>query len=216
MKISTVWKILLVWFAIVLIIFFIAKEFSIFSFGIVFVFLLGVLPWKFRNEIRKFFVKIKLNSFKGFFLVAFLITAVEETICYLMGNKVAYPVLWIDILLVFFIWLGWFGSWYFFISKKYLFTNLEMILASGLPGVLYEYVAKPEFLANPLGVLIAFPLASVIYSVIFIFPSTTLNFSGKNNSWTKWLVAMFLPFAISLPLVIIAFVVLKIFGIVIM
>lgn len=212
MRMSTIWKILIGWFLIICLIFLITKNYSVFVFAITSSLIFGLLPYLYRDKIKTFFKKVGLHNVLGFFLVAFVITALEETYCYLLGNKVAYPVLSIDIFLVFFIWLGWFGVWYFWISKKYFFTDAEAILAAGLPGVLYEYVSKPEFLANPLGILIAFPLSAVIYSAIFVIPMQTLDLSGKKKGWRKYLVSLIVPFLISLPIAIISFVVLKIFN----
>ncbi|VVB79089.1 Uncharacterised protein [uncultured archaeon] len=204
MKISTIWKILIGWFLIVCLIFLIAKNYSVFVFGITAPLILGLLPYFYRNNIKNFFKRVGLHNVWGFFLVAFIITVLEESYCYILGNEVAYPVLSVDVFLVFIIWLGWFGTWYFWISKKYSFTSAEAILAAGLPGVLYEYVSKPEFLANPLGVLIAFPLSAVIYSAIFVIPMQTLDIRGKKTGWRKYFDSLVIPFLISLPLAIAA------------
>lgn len=213
MNIDSIWKIILSWFCIVCILFLLTGNSSIAIFGLTYGIGFAALSLFFKERIKDFLSRQGFRTAFGFFALALLATIFEESYCFFLGNKIAHPNLLIDILFVYTIWLGWFGAWYFFLSKKYKFNEKEALFAAGLSGIMYEYAGKPEFLANPTGILIVAPLAIVIYATLFIIPMQAIDFTGKEDGWTKYIAAMLLPFIISLPIAILDLLVLAVFKI---
>ncbi|MBW6518488.1 MAG: hypothetical protein K0A89_08315 [ANME-2 cluster archaeon] len=96
----------------------------------------GGLAYRFRHLVVPYFERIGLYNYKGFLLLSIIVTVTEETYCYLLGNKIAYPVLWIDLVLVTGLWTVWFGTWYLYLSKKYASTEKEALMTAASTGVL--------------------------------------------------------------------------------
>ena len=151
--------------------------------------------------------KLRLDNYAGFMLLAIAITFVEETFCYVTGNHIAYPVLWIDLVLVAGMWAVWFSTWYFYLSKKYAYDEKEALLLAGIAGIFYEFVGTGAFLTTPLEALAITPLAIVVYAAIFIWPMQLIDFKGTSESWTKYPVSVLLPFALTFPVAAVLFIV---------
>ncbi|MCG7849392.1 MAG: hypothetical protein MIO93_09475 [ANME-2 cluster archaeon] len=155
LDIESAWKILLIWFALVIVIFSIAHEWGVVALGVTYGLVFGGLPIVFRRLVMPFFKRMVLYNYKGFLLLSVIVSAT--------GNRIAHPVLWIDLGLVTGLWTVWFGTWYFYLSKKYAFTEKEALMTSAFTGVLYEYIGTGYFLLNPLGVVLAFPKLFIIF-----------------------------------------------------
>ena len=207
------WKIMLLWFTLVMIILSIAGEWGVVAFGLTYGIIFGGFAYRYRRKVMPFFQKIKLDNYLGFLLLAVVITITEEIYCYALGNRIAHPVLWIDLILVTVMWTVWFGTWYFFLSKKYMFTEKEALMVAGFTGIFYEFIGTGAILTNPFGFLIATPLAVVIYAAIFVLPMQLITFNGKNNSKTKYLVGSILPFILTIPVAIALYLIFSIFNV---
>ena len=173
------WKAILIWYIIVILIFSMAGEWGVATFGITYGLVFGGFAYRFRKKVREFFSRIGLFNYKGFLFLSIVISITEETYCYLLGNRIAYPVLWIDLVLVTTMWTAWFGTWYFYLSKKYAFTEKEALMTAAATGVFYEYIGTGGFLQNPFGIFLAFPLAVVIYAAIFILPMQLMELTDE-------------------------------------
>ena len=155
------------------------------AFGVTYGLVFSGLTYRFRRLVVPFFKRMGLYNYKGFLLLSVIVSLTEETYCYLLGNRIAQPVLWIDLVVVTGLWTVWFGTWYFYLSKKYAFPEKEALMTSAFIGVLYEYTGTGYFLQNPLGVVLAFPLAVVVYAAIFVLPMQLIEFTGTNDSKMK-------------------------------
>ena len=201
------WLVMLAWFAIAMAVFSIAREWSIVEFGVGFGLLFGSIAWAIRKSVRPAFKKLHLDNLAGFSLLAVLVSSGEEIFCWALGNRKANPVIWKDLVLVNGIWLVWFATWYFRLSKRYLFKEKEALMLGAMIGVIYEYISSGAFLVNPAGILLGLPLAVVVYAAIFMLPMQLLDFTGKSDSRLKYVEAPILPyilsFAAAIPLIII-------------
>lgn len=205
MNVEKAWKVLLVWYVIVMVIFLIAREWSVAAFGITYGLVFGGVAYRYRHRVRPIFSRAGLDNYTGFLMLSLIITVTEETYCYLLGNNIAHPVLWVDLVLVTVLWSVWFGTWYFYLSRRYVFSEKEALMTAGAAGVLYEYVGTGVFLKNPIEAVIAIPLALVIYAAIFVLPMQLIDFTGTNNSWKKYPVGVILPFILTIPAAVIVF-----------
>lgn len=200
------WLVMLAWFAIAMAVFSIAREWSIVEFGVGFGLLFGSIAWWLRKGVRPAFRKLRLDNFAGFALLAVIVSSGEEIFCWALGNRIANPVLWKDLVLVNGIWLVWTATWYFRLSKRYVFREKEALMLGASVGVLYEYISSGAFLYNPWGILLGLPLAVVVYAAIFMLPMQLIDFTGKSNSGLKYVEAPLLPyilsFAAAIPLII--------------
>ncbi len=213
MNTEFMWKIILLWFAVVVTIFCIAREWSVAAFGVTYGLGFGGMSYTYRKKVKSFFEKVHLNNSGGFLLLAVIVTITEEVYCYALGNQIAHPVLWVDLILVTVMWLVWFSTWYFWLSKKYKFEEKEALLVAGSTGILYEFVGTGEVLRNPFGILLAAPLAVVVYAAIFVLPMQVITFTGKNTGKMKWVVGGVLPFALTIPVALVLYLFLSLFGI---
>jgi hypothetical protein len=146
LDIDSAWKILLIWFGLVILLLSIAREWRVVSFGVTYGLVFGGLAYHFRHLVVPFFERMGLYHYKGFLLLSVIVSVTEEIYCYVPGNTIAYPVLWVDLVLVTGLWTVWFWTWYFYLSKKYAFTEKEALMTSASTGVLYEYIGTGYFL----------------------------------------------------------------------
>jgi hypothetical protein len=207
-------SLLLLWFMAVVVVFFVAGNRSAAVFAFLYAIVYGGICYRFRSEIRRFLVNMPGNTVMKFFFVAFLVAAAEEIFCFLMGNHIALPVLWADILFCSFVWFGWFGTWYFYLSKHYRFGEQEALLVAGISGLLYE--GSGLVLANPpavLAILLITPFLALVYSAIFLVPMQLIRFTGTKESLWKYPVSVVLPFLISVPIAILVFIVFILAGV---
>lgn len=207
------WKVMLSWFAAVMIILSIAGEWSVVVFGVTYGLVFGGVAYKNRKKVKSFFEKVGLDNYKGFLFLTVIITVTEEVYCYVLGNQIAHPVLWVDLILVTVMWSVWFGTWYFFLSKRYYFEEREALMVAAFTGVFYEFVGTGAFLENPFGVVLAVPLAVIVYAALFVLPMQLIPFTGENASKTKYVVGVVLPFVLTLPVALVLYLVFSIIGI---
>ena len=64
---------------LVCLIFLFTKNYSVFVFGITGSLIFGLIPYLHRDKIKIFFKKVGLHNVWGFFILAFIITALEES-----------------------------------------------------------------------------------------------------------------------------------------
>lgn len=207
------WKIMLLWFVLVMVILCIAREWSVVAFGVTYGLGFGGIAYTLRKKVRPFFQRINLDNYGGFLLLTVVVTITEETYCYLLGNQIAHPVLWVDLIMVTVMWSVWFGVWYFFLSKRYIFEEKEALMTAGFTGVFYEYVGTGAVLTNPFGFLLAIPLAVVVYAAIFVWPSQLLTYTGERTDKTKYVVGVVLPFVLTIPAALVLYLIFSVFGI---
>ena len=213
MNVKTVWKGILSWFIIVMVIFALAKEWSVVAFGMTYGLGFGGIAYSLRGKVGRFFAKRGLRTYYGFLLLAVSITVSEEVYCYALGNQVAHPVLWIDLIMVTVMWSVWFSTWYFFLSRRYFFEENEALLVGGFTGVFYEFVGTGALLENPFGIVLAVPLAVVVYAAIFVWPLQLLTFTGKQTGRMKYIVGSVFPFLLTIPVAVALYFVFAICGI---
>jgi hypothetical protein len=205
---NLIWKLMLAWFALVIIIFVIAGGWSLIVFAVGFGIILGGVFYRYRRSVRPLLHRLRLDNYAGFFLLSIAVTVAEETLCYVAGNRIAYPVLWIDLIIISVMWTVWFGTWYFYLSKKYAFQEKEALMVASLTGILYEYLSSGMF-PNPLALLILTPLAVVVYSAIFVLPMQLIDFTGKDNRLRKYLVSIVLPYVLTIPVAVALYIILS-------
>jgi hypothetical protein len=215
MKLTTnlAWKIMLAWFIAIMIIFVIAREWVVFTFGTTYGLIFGGLAYRYRSKVRPFFKRIGLDNYRGFLILAIIVSVTEETYVYILGGDIAHPVLWIDLVLVTGMWTVWFGTWYFYLSKKYAFSEKEALMTAGFIGVFYEYIGTGKIIENPLLIISFTPLAVIIYAAIFMLPMQLINFTGENESKMKYPVSVILPFILTIPVAIALYIIFSIFQI---
>ena len=201
------WLVMLAWFSAVMAIFAIAREWGIIEFGVGFGLVFGSVAWWLRKRVRPAMRKARLDNIYGFALLAVTISSAEEIFCWALGNDIANPVIWKDLVIVNGVWLAWFATWYFLLSKKYHFIEKEALMLGASVGVLYEYISSGAFISNPAGLVLAVPLAVVVYSAIFVLPMQLIDFSGTGKSGIKYIAAPLLPyvlsFSVAIPLVLV-------------
>ena len=204
---------MIVWFLLVMVILCIAGEWSVVGFGVTYGLGLGGIAYKYRRKVRPFFERVRLNNYRGFLLLTVGITITEEVYCWALGNQIAHPVLWVDLILVTVMWSVWFSTWYFFLSKRYYFEEKEALMVAAFSGVFYEYLGTGEVLRNPFGVILAVPLAVVVYAALFVLPMQLIQFTGEYTGRTKYVVGVVLPFLLTLPVALILYIVLSVVGV---
>jgi len=207
-------SLLLLWFMAIVIVFFVAGNRGAAVFAFLYAIGYGGLCYRYRGTIKRFLVSLPGHPALKFFAVAFLVSAAEEVFCFLTGNHVALPVLWADVLFCGLVWFGWFGTWYFYLSKRYSYGEQEALLTAGVSGLLYEGTGL--VLANPLGIfalLLIAPFLALVYSAIFIVPMQLISFTGTRNGRWKYPVSVLLPYIVSVPITMALFVLFSILGV---
>jgi hypothetical protein len=193
------WAVLVAWAVASSVLFMLIGGLGMGGFVLSFGLLFGGLAWKYRRSVRPLMARVRLDNLAGFVLLALVVPALEETLCWGLGNTVAMPVLWKDILFCAAVWLPWFLCWRFFLSKRYRVTEKEALLLAASTGLLYEFAGKPGVFSNPLGLFLVAPLIVVVYAAIFIIPMQLIDFSGAKDGPSKYLVAPVLPYLLSWP-----------------
>jgi len=193
------WTVIFVWFFIVIAIFLLAASWSIVSFALSFGAIFGGLAWRYRKSVRPFMARLRLDNFAGFLILGIGISALEEVWCRALGNHVAMPVLWKDVVFCTVVWLPWFAVWYLFLSKRYCFGEKEALLLAASAGLLYELVGSGAIFSNPAGLLLAVPLDIVVYAAIFVIPMQLIEFKGTGRTNWKFAAAPVLPYLLSWP-----------------
>jgi hypothetical protein len=200
------WLVMLAWFGAVIAIFALAQNWALVSFALLFGIGFGAIAWSIRSKVRPAFQRLGLANFGGFAILAVAISSGEEVLCWALGNRIANPVLWKDLVVVNGTWLVWYASWYFILSKRFAYQEKEALFLAACTGILYEYISSGAFWANPAGIVLGAPLAAVVYAALFILPMQLVDFSGKDEKPLKYVESPFLPyllsFAVALPLVI--------------
>jgi hypothetical protein len=107
----------------VVVVFFLAGNRNAAVFAFLYTIVYGGLCYRYKDNIKTFLKGLPVNTVIKFFSVAFPVAAAEEVFCFLMGNRIALPVLWADVLFCGLVWFGWFGTWYFYLSKRYRFGS---------------------------------------------------------------------------------------------
>lgn len=205
MNTKSVWSIIAIWFSVSIIVFSLEKMWSIVLYAISFGVVYGGFVYKIRNRIKKGIESSRFNNFFGFIIVAVLVSIAEEVYVYALGNQIAIPNILLDIIVVPTEWAVWFAFWYLLLSQKYKFTESEALLTAGLTGILYEYVGTGFFMSNPIGFFLSIPLAVVVYSAIFVLPMQFIDFSGKKDGISKYVVSVGLPYLFTIPIALIIY-----------
>lgn len=204
---------MILWFVAVIVILCIAGEWSVVVFGVTYGLGFGGIAYRYRRKARPCFERVRLNNYIGFLLLTVGITVTEEAYCYALGNRIAHPVLWVDFILVTVMWSVWFSTWYFFLSRRYYFEEKEALMVAAFAGVFYEFLGTGEVLRNPFGVILAVPLAVVIYAALFVLPMQLIRFTGERTGRMKYVVGVLLPFLLTLPVALILYILLSVVGV---
>ena len=201
-----VWKLVFIWAVISFIILSIAKVWDVVIYGITYCFIFGGLLYKFRNKIGRALEKLHFKNFIGFALLVTFLTVIEELyVLKLSGPEaLAHPTLWVNLVLVSSFWLVWLSTWYFYLSKKYVFTKEQAILTAGFSGIMYELVGTLKiFDIN--AVLFITPISILVYATVAIIPMQLIDFTGQKDSKAKYLISVVLPFLITIPVALILY-----------
>jgi hypothetical protein len=193
------WCIVGAWFFASLAVFMLIGAWSVATFALTFGLLFGALGWKCRRLVRPAMARLRLDNLAGFILLALGISALEEVWCFSFGNKVALPVLWMDVAFCAAVWLPWFLAWRLFLSKRYHFGEKEALLLAASTGLLYELVGSGAIFRYPAGLLLMAPLDIVVYAAIFVLPMQLIDFTGTRTGPGKYLVAPILPYLLAWP-----------------
>ncbi len=196
---STAWKAVLAWFTFSIAVLFLEGALSIVTYVLSFGVGYGGLVYFFRHRLRKMSANLDRARFPVFIAVAVLVSILEEFYVYLLGNSIAVPNIWLDIIVVPAEWAAWFSAWYFLISRHFSFSEKQVLLCAGLAGILFEYSGKGFLLSDPLAMAVFYPTAIVVYAAIFILPMQFMKLSGTNDSWIKYPVAVLIPYFFSIP-----------------
>lgn len=199
MKISLLWKVLLICFAVSVTILLVSGELSVAIFAMTFGGGYGGFIFTQRDRIRYFFESRKLDIFPVYITLAILVSVAEEIYVYSLGNRIAVPNIFSDIIIVPGEWAVWFTVWYYFIARRYLFNTGTALFTAGLEGLLFEYLGNGLALSNPIGFIVSIPTTIAVYASIFVLPMQLINFKGKINRWWKYPIAVILPYIFTLP-----------------
>jgi hypothetical protein len=195
------WIVIIVWLIAVLAIAGFVAAWNLVAFILTYGFVFGGIAYRYRGRVRPAFKRVGLDNYKGFVLLSVAMSVMEEVWCFLAGCDIAYPVLWVDLIIVSIGWQVWFSAWYFFLSRRYWFGEREALMVAALVGVLYEVVGTGRIFTNPMESLLIVPAAVVIYAALFVLPMQLIDFRGKNRSRTKYPVSVVLPFLLTIPLI---------------
>ncbi len=199
MKTGLIWKIIAALFVFSMLVMAIERSWSIIAYSVTYGVIYGGTVYLLRGKIRSFFSGIGRTRYPLFLILSLVVSVSEEVYVYILGNHIAIPNIWLDIIIVPLEWAAWFSGWYYLISRKYKFTEGQALLAAGLAGILFEYSGEGFLAFNPLAMLIFFPTAIVIYSAIFILPMQLIQFTGEKETWLKFPIGVFVPYLLSIP-----------------
>ena len=202
-----------VWPAIVaasLLVFAVVGEWSTVIFVSTFAGAYGLLVWSKRQGIRDWLRVHFRNRTLGILIIGTTVSVLEELYCYVLGVRLAHPILWADLVIVTSMWMVWFMTWHLFLSRRFAFTEKEYLFTAGTAGILFEYIGGG--ISDPLGALLMAPLAISVYMAVFILPSLLMDFDGENASLIKYPVAIFLPYLLMIPVAFIVFPLISLFG----
>lgn len=189
----------MVWFVLSIAILSFSHDWSEVTFSASFGVIYGGLVYLYRQKISDALESSKMKNFPVYLAVCILVSVFEELYVYGLGNRIAVPNIWQDILIVPGEWLVWFATWYLFTAGKFKFTPGEALFAAGLEGVMFELVGNGMILSNPIGFLVSAPLTIVVYAAIFILPMQFINFTGNIESLWKYPVAVIVPYILVIP-----------------
>lgn len=198
-ELNRFWKILLAWYAIYAVGMSLSHNWTVLAFSLTFGVGYGGGVYIMRRRIRSVFLRIKTGRFPVFIFISLAISAAEEYYVHILGNRTALANIWLDMIIVPITWIAWMSTWYLFLSRRYGYTEEEILLLSGSTGILFEYVGTGSFLTNPLGFVLSIPATIIVYAAIFILPMQMISFNGINRSWTRYPVSSILPYVLSLP-----------------
>jgi len=198
--VDLVWKALMAWAAVDLIIFAIVQSWNLIAFSVLFGLVFGYVSWTFRDRLRLALKQAGLDNFAVFLILAFVIGVFEELVCWGLGNRIANPILWADLIQVCVSWLFWFATWHLFLAKRFAYSEKEALLLGASVGILYEGVSSLNIFISPLLVLLMAPLAVVIYAAIFLLPLQLIDLKGTDRSLWRFPAGIFLPYLASLPM----------------
>ena len=116
-KTKNAWRMLAVWLAISILIFAAEKQWSLIIFTLSFGVLYGGGIYRFRLRIRNAVHARRLDRFSAYAAVAVSVSVAEEFYVFALGNRIAVPDIWLDVIIVPAEWLVWFATWYFILSR---------------------------------------------------------------------------------------------------
>lgn len=193
------WKTILVWSIISLAILVVLQNWSEVTFVLTFVVAYGGIVFLMQKRINAYLYSSGLKRFPVYLAVCVLVSVFEEFYVFALGNRIAVPDIWKDIVIVPGEWSVWFATWYLLLAKKYSFAPGEALFAAGFEGIMFEFIGTGLIVADPIGFLISFPLTIIVYAAIFILPMQFLSFSGSYKSKWKLPVSVFLPYVLTIP-----------------
>lgn len=191
---------MLTWFVVSIIILSITGNWGNVIFSLTFGVVYGGVVYTQRERIRKLLGSINRRRYALFLALAITVSVLEEIYVYSLGNKIAVPDLMLDIIIVPAEWAVWFTTWYFVISRRFLFSEGEALLMAGIEGILFEYSGGLAILGNIPGFLVSIPVTVVVYAAIFILPMQLIKFEGKSSRWVKYPIAVVLPYLFTIPM----------------
>jgi len=210
---NTAWKILLAWFCVSVAIMAFVGAWPLVAYVITYAVVFGGLAWKYRDRVRPLFKRLKLDNFKGYMLLAVIVTITEELWCWVLGCTLAHPNILVDLFFVTLLWSVWFATWYLYLARKFRFTEKAALLTAASIGVLFEYATKPEMILNPAVLAVSIPLGVLVYAAIFLLPMQLITFDGKKESWVKYPVSVTLPYLLTIPVAILVYIILAALGV---
>lgn len=199
-RIDLVWLAILVWATADLVIFALVGNWNLIAFTVLFGLVFGYVSWTVRVKFRTVLKKAGFDNLPIFLLLAFVIGVFEELVCWGLGNRIANPILWEDLVQVCVTWLFWFATWYLFLARRFHYSEKEALLLGASVGILYEGVSSLSIFTSPLLVILMAPLALVIYAAIFLLPLQLIDLKGTDRSLWRYPAGIFLPYLASLPI----------------
>lgn len=199
------WKVILIWSAISIFILSATHDWSEVIFTVTFGFLYGGMVYHNSQKIGDFSESSGLKNFPVYIAVCLLVSVVEELYVYSLGNRIAVPIIWKDLVIVPGEWLVWFAAWYLIIARKFAFSYGEVLFLSGFGGIMFEFLGNGLAITNIVGFIITFPLTIVVYAAIFILPMQFINFSGQSHSFWKYPASIIIPYVLTIPVTILLY-----------
>lgn len=199
LTLSLGWKVLFVWFSISILVLSITGDWGNVVFSLTYGVGYGGFVYVQKNKIRSFFEPLKFGRYGVFITLALLVSVFEEIYVYSLGNKIAVPDLMFDIIIVPCEWAVWFTVWYFFLSRRFYFTEGQALVSAGIGGLLFEYGGNLVFLHNIPGFIVSIPVTIIVYAAIFVLPMQLIRFTGENDRKIKYVVSTVFPYLLTVP-----------------